>query len=70
MWDAIGGKCLNSLSHREPLRVKGHTAVHCCNFSKSGRLMGTGSTLVEGCGSGVERVLGGWDPQDLGWFSG
>jgi len=46
VWDAIGGKCLNSLSHREPLRVKGHTAVHCCNFSKSGRLMGTGSVDV------------------------
>ena len=26
--------------------MKGHTAVHCCNFSKSGRLMGTGSSLA------------------------
>ena len=56
VWDAIGGKCLNSLSHREPLRVKGHTAVHCCNFSKSGRLMGTGSTLDTLVWKGGPRV--------------
>lgn len=37
IWDAIGGKCL------ETLRGHDSSAVHCCSFSTSGRLLGTAS---------------------------
>lgn len=37
IWDAIGGKCL------ETLRGHNSSAVHCCSFSITGRLLGTTS---------------------------